>query len=73
MDYYNEKDAEEALNALNGKEIGGRALTVAWSKQSSKFDPDKNVRSSGAGRDEQRCYNCDEKGHIARECSKKDT
>jgi RNA recognition motif-containing protein len=28
VDYYNEKDAEDALNALNGKDVGGRAITV---------------------------------------------
>lgn len=32
VDYYNEKDAEDAMKELNGKEICGRRINVAWSK-----------------------------------------
>lgn len=37
MDYNNDKDAEDALRELNGKEICGRKINVAYSKQSDKY------------------------------------
>ena len=37
------------MNALNGKEVCGRALKVAWSKQSKKFDPENDARPPNSG------------------------
>lgn len=34
VDYENDKDAEDAMDALKGRSMGGRPITVEWSKQS---------------------------------------
>ena len=33
MDYENDKDAEDAMEALKGKNMGGRSLNIGKSKQ----------------------------------------
>ena len=44
MDYENEKDAEDALKGLNGKQLAGRSIHVAWGKRSDRYDPDNDGR-----------------------------
>jgi RNA recognition motif-containing protein len=44
VEFKEEKDAEEALAELQGKELGGLKLSIEWSKKSGKFDPKSSTR-----------------------------
>ncbi len=39
VEFKNESDAEDAKEALNGKNYGGLPLIIEWSKRSGRFDP----------------------------------
>ncbi len=38
------KEAEDALNELQEKDMGGLKLTIEWSKKSGKYDPKESRR-----------------------------
>jgi RNA recognition motif-containing protein len=69
-EFDHEKDAEEALDSLKNKDMGGRKINIQWSKKSRKYDETKNRRRSisSRGRNDGRCYNCGKKGHYLRDC-----
>ncbi len=68
-EYENEKDAEEALTNLKGKNLGGRPINLEWSKKSKKFDSTKpRRRSRSPRRSDRKCYECGSKYHDERDC-----
>ncbi len=71
-EFEQERDAEEALDNLQGKTFGGRQINIEWSKKSRRFDPSKSKRKrrsiSPRRAREGRCYNCGSKGHFLRDC-----
>ncbi|KAJ1563811.1 hypothetical protein HK096_010905 [Nowakowskiella sp. JEL0078] len=54
LEFDNEKDAEDALNRLNGHLFDGQRIIVEWSK--------KSVSGGEA------CFNCGKTGHWVRDC-----
>lgn len=39
VEFKDEKEAEDALHELKGKNMGGLEIAVEWSKKSSRYDP----------------------------------
>ncbi len=79
MEYKDEKEAEEAMNELQEKNMGGLKITIEWSKKSTKYDPKDSRRpprqasqtANPAPRkdmSEVKCYACNKHGHFARDC-----
>jgi RNA recognition motif-containing protein len=56
-EYENEKDAEDALNGLKGKNLGGRTLNLEWSKKSKNYDSSKVRRRSRSPRRSDKRHN----------------
>ena len=69
-EFDHEKDAEEAQEQLQSKDMGGRKINIEWSKKSRKFDESKSRRrrSVSPRRNDGRCFNCGRKGHYLRDC-----
>jgi hypothetical protein len=44
VEFDNEKEAEDALTDLQGKEIGGQKICLEWSKKSGRFNEKESVR-----------------------------
>jgi RNA recognition motif-containing protein len=65
-----EKDAEDALERLQGKNIGGSQINLEWSRKSKKFDSSnsRRRRSISPRKSEGRCYNCGSRGHYLIDC-----
>ena len=51
---------------LHGKNMGGLALNIEWSKRSPRFNIKESRVANKSNKD--KCYNCGKPGHISREC-----
>ena len=51
MEYKDERDGDDAIKELNGKDLGGQKIAIEWSKKSGKFDQ-KGSFARGRGRDD---------------------
>ena len=65
-EYSSDKEAEQAMQELNKKEINGRALSIEWSKKSKNYISKRYSRENSTY--SMRCYNCNRRGHFARDC-----
>ncbi|OMJ70806.1 hypothetical protein SteCoe_31132 [Stentor coeruleus] len=66
IEYTDERDGEEAMLQLHGKNMGGLALNIEWSKRSARFNIKESRVANKVIKD--KCYNCGKPGHISREC-----
>jgi splicing factor, arginine/serine-rich 7 len=68
-EFDNEKDAEEAMEHLQSKNMGGKRINIEWSRKSKRYDGDRKSRRSVSPRKRDgRCYNCGLKGHYLKDC-----
>jgi len=44
VEFDDEKDAEEAMMDLQGKNMGGLQITIEWSKKSGHYDANSSHR-----------------------------
>lgn len=69
VEFDEERDAEEAIEQTNNKDLGGRPLNVEWSKKSKRFDPSKRRDQGGSPRRrEEGCFACGSKNHFIKDC-----
>jgi RNA recognition motif-containing protein len=67
VDFDQVRAAEQAKNALNGKQIGGKEVKVEWSRGNRNMhQPPKGPKPPSKGDIE--CYVCKGLGHMAKEC-----
>ena len=59
--YAEQEDADDAIEAMDGVELSGRAISV---RRSGDPAPERKSKASDGA-----CYNCGEVGHISRDCS----
>jgi len=71
--FEDERDAEDAVEKLNGSSVKGQKINVEWAKGSGRYDPntDRSDYHNPAARSDlgPKCYSCGERGHFAKNCS----
>ncbi|XP_023316760.1 serine/arginine-rich splicing factor 7-like isoform X2 [Trichogramma pretiosum] len=70
VEFDDPRDAEDAVRALDGRTVCGRRARVEISNGKRNFRDRGPPRRGGSGRSygEERCYDCGERGHYARDC-----
>lgn len=74
IEYKEERDAEDAIQKLNGKRFANSKILVEWAVRNMNK---KGYRDNGDNRDfrdnrrDIKCYNCNERGHISRNCKER--
>ena len=68
--YTKENSGEEALEAEQGRNLGGRQINIEWSKKSGRYYENKTKRSGKVYRKNHRCYTCGSANHSYWECTK---
>ena len=75
IDYDQESDAERAMEKLRDHDFSGLKINIEWSKKSNKHDRprgDRNDRDRPRrDLDDVKCYNCNRRGHFARDCKER--
>ena len=69
VEFEDARDAEDAIEDLDGKEIRGRVVTVQFQKSGERGGGRGDDR--GRGRSNEECFNCHRIGHFARNCPDK--
>eukprot|EP01129_Flabellula_baltica_P012255 TRINITY_DN550_c0_g1_i2.p1 TRINITY_DN550_c0_g1~~TRINITY_DN550_c0_g1_i2.p1 ORF type:complete len:214 (+),score=63.68 TRINITY_DN550_c0_g1_i2:52-693(+) len=64
--FTDERDAEEAMEKLQGHVLDGTSINIEWAKESGRFNGNSRRREFDS--DDRKCYNCDRVGHIAKNC-----
>ncbi|XP_034942822.1 serine/arginine-rich splicing factor 7-like isoform X2 [Chelonus insularis] len=73
VEFEDARDADDAVRALDGRTICGRKARVERSNGKRLRDRGRRGGGGGGGRQfhpEDRCYECGERGHYARDCYK---
>ncbi|CDW90887.1 rna binding protein [Stylonychia lemnae] len=70
IEFDSERDAEDAVTELQGKDMGGLKINIEWSKKSGRFSAKDSKRPARQerSRDDLKCFNCNKTGHFARDC-----
>jgi arginine/serine-rich splicing factor 7 len=74
VEFEDARDAEDSVKALDGRTLCGRRVRVELSSAKSRNRSRGPPRGGGGGgggmRGEIRCYDCGERGHLARDCAR---
>jgi len=70
VEFEDARDAEDAVRALDGRNLCGRRVRVELSSGKSRNRSRGAPSRGGTGRSEMRCYDCGDRGHLARDCSR---
>lgn len=68
VEYENQKDANEAIKDLDGYKFSGKRLEVEYAVKSTNRFVKKKKEQYQSDKESGRCFNCKEKGHIAKKC-----
>lgn len=68
VEFESQKDASEAIKDLDGYKFSGKRLEVEYAVKSTNKFVKKKREQYQSDKESGRCFNCKEKGHIAKKC-----